>query len=99
MQNKKSQGLSLNMIIIAAIGLIVLVVLAYIFFGRSTIFVKSTGCTARGGICLPETGCPDDKPIKIYTTDCKEMELDQAAEKYKAKANSKDPGQCCISIT
>lgn len=34
MQNKKSQGLSINLIIIVAIALIVLVVLIAIFTGR-----------------------------------------------------------------
>ena len=44
--NKKSQGMSVNVIIIAAIALIVLVVLVAVFTGRFGIFaggVKTTG--------------------------------------------------------
>ena len=40
MKNKKSQGISLNTIIIAAIALIVLVVLVAIFTGRMGLTVK-----------------------------------------------------------
>ena len=36
--NKKAQGISLNVIIIAAIGLVVLVLLVAIFTGRINIF-------------------------------------------------------------
>ena len=39
--NKKSQGISINVIIIAAIGLAVLVVLFAIFTGRLGIFTKT----------------------------------------------------------
>lgn len=54
--NKKAQGLSVNVIIIAAIALIVLVVLVAIFTGRLGLFSKGLGeattcvqiCQARG---------------------------------------------------
>ena len=54
--NRKSQGLSINTIIIAAIALIVLVVLVAIFTGRLGLFSKGLGetttceqiCKARG---------------------------------------------------
>ena len=39
---KKAQGLSMNVIIIAAIALIILVVLVVIFAGRSKIFSSTT---------------------------------------------------------
>lgn len=65
--NRKSQGLSINTIIIAAIALIVLVVLVAIFTGRLGLFSKGLGetttceqiCKARGidsGKCLTGTG-------------------------------------------
>jgi len=52
---KKSQGLSVNVIIIAAIALIVLVVLIAVFTGRFGIFSK--GLDSATNICkLPGTG-------------------------------------------
>lgn len=98
--NKKSQGLSLNMIIIAALGLIVLVIIAFIFRGESGKFVKSTNCPARNGVCLAdnlEKGCPDDKQVEIYTSDCIEVEFKEG--KYAAKEPKKGPGQCCIPLS
>ena len=55
--NRKSQGISLNVIIIAAIALIILVVLIAVFTGRFGIFtggLKEAGtCTSLGGLdCL-----------------------------------------------
>lgn len=95
--NKKSEGLPLNIIIIAAIGLIVLIILALIFRGESAKFIKSTNCPARKGKCLEgEKDCPEDKPIKIYTNDCLEVEFKDG--KYIAKEPKKSPGQCCIPI-
>ena len=47
---KKAQGLSLNVIIIAAIALLVLVILAVIFMGRLGVFRKGSGdCETLGG--------------------------------------------------
>ena len=54
MMKKKAQGISLNVIIIAAIGLVVLVLLVAITTGRMTIFGKSVGQTtdvAKINIC------------------------------------------------
>jgi len=111
MKNKKSQGLTLNIIIIAALSLIVLVVLVFIFRGETNKFVKSTDCPAREGVCLstrssvPEGeeiySCPKEKPIKIYTNDCdevkkKESATDNTLSDYDVKGR---PGQCCIPIT
>ncbi len=55
--HKKAQGLPLNVIIIAAIALLVLVVLAVIFLGRSGGFAESTkSCATQGGQCLEDCG-------------------------------------------
>ncbi len=60
--NKKGQGLSLNVIIVAAIALIVLVVLVAVFIGRINIFgqgleqsgdAQLTAMQARYGQCAP----------------------------------------------
>lgn len=54
---RKAQSLSLNTIIIAAIALLVLVVIAVIFSGRSQIFgTELRSCENQGGVCR-EDGC------------------------------------------
>ena len=57
---KKAQGLSLNVIIIAAIVLIILVVLSSIFFGRTEQFVEEIQ-TCRGR-CTPKGSCAAVSP-------------------------------------
>ena len=58
--SKKAQGLSLNVIIIAALALLVLVILSVVFMTQSTIFSRETrSCTQQGGICVPQgSDCP-----------------------------------------
>ncbi|MBN1157563.1 hypothetical protein JXA85_08140 [Candidatus Woesearchaeota archaeon] len=61
MMLKKGQGMPVNVIIIAAIALIILIVLVAIFSGKINIFSRgysstseneqSKVCTARGGYC------------------------------------------------
>lgn len=56
---KKAQGISMNVIIIAAIALLVLVVLSIIFLGRIGDFSETTiDCEANGGRCLDSCGEP-----------------------------------------
>lgn len=55
---KKAQGMSMNVIIIAAIALLVLVILSVIFIGRMGGFGEETaGCATRGGTCYSGS-CP-----------------------------------------
>ncbi len=63
----KGQGISINVIIIAAIALLVLVVLSVIFLGRIGLFgVKTISCTDQGGSCsLADEGCAP--PTILYT--------------------------------
>lgn len=57
--NKKAQGMSMNVIIIAAIALLVLVVLSVIFIGRMGQFGQQTGaCDKQGGTCYDGSSCP-----------------------------------------
>jgi len=68
---KKAQGISINVIIIAAIALIVLVVLVAVFTGRFGMFSKgvaATGdptktCTSaeNGGTLSTDNSCPKGK--------------------------------------
>ncbi len=54
----KGQGISINMIVVAAIALLVLVVLSVVFLGRFGVFAKQSGdCENKGGTCT-STGCP-----------------------------------------
>lgn len=58
--NKKGVEISMNLIIIAAIGLLVLVVLSMIFLGRlGTFGQKSADCEVQGGKCAAECGNVD----------------------------------------
>ncbi len=64
--NKKAQGISINVIIIAAIALLVLVILSVIFMGRMGTFTGGVkDCELSGGKCL--VSCPD--PADATTSD------------------------------
>ena len=50
---KKAQGISINVIVVAAIALLVLVVLSVVFLGRFGLFTKqSADCENKGGRCV-----------------------------------------------
>ncbi|MBU1199459.1 MAG: hypothetical protein KKF46_06495 [Nanoarchaeota archaeon] len=56
--NKKAQGLSMNVIIIAAIALLVLVILAVLILRAGSGVAQGTDCTGIGGICTDDPdGC------------------------------------------
>ncbi len=66
--NKKAQGMSMNVIIIAAIALLVLVILSVIFIGRMGGFGKATAnCEGQGGQCLPPP-CSQYEGMTSYTS-------------------------------
>ena len=68
--NKKSQGMPINVIIIAALALIVLVILLAIFMGRVKIFSESLqSCPAKQGHCEKGMICPSNMAL-ITNTDC-----------------------------
>lgn len=97
MVNKKSQGLSINMIIIAAIGLIVLVILLAIFTGRINIFNKDFlgTCQEQGGICSQKGECNNpDFPRKVFAKGCPNYERNNEGI-YIEKRDVKE-GQCCL---
>ncbi len=84
MKAKKSQGLSVNTIIIAALALGVLIVLIVIFTGGIGKTSQNLGsCLTKGGTCQnPDGTCPEGYPITIFVSgDC---------EKSKTK------NLCCI---
>ena len=89
MINKKGQGLSLNMIIVAAIALIVLVIIVMIFTGRIGIFRQGVeDCTGKGGTCSSEP-CAQGT-TNLPGTDC-------GNKKDANTANDNGP-YCCISV-
>jgi len=90
---KKAQGLSLNVIIIAALGLLVLVVLAIIFTGRTGIFVREIEkCSeTTGGSCVAtEIECSGTYS-RIVARGC-DLNGDG---KYTA---APEDGYCCVTV-
>jgi|TARA_Y100000310_G_C20558028_1_gene751552 hypothetical protein len=52
--DKKSQGLSINVIVLAVIGLVVLIISIAIFSNETSKSVNLLeSCDARGGLCVP----------------------------------------------
>jgi hypothetical protein len=82
---KKAQGISINVIIIAAISLVVLVILIAVFTGRMSIFGIGLDATQRGATCssdtlkvIPGSVCPADYPRQYLgmVKSCPEEETD-----------------------
>lgn len=72
--DKKGVEISMNVIIVAAIGLLVLVVLSVIFLGRIGTFGQKTGdCVVQGGTCAPV--CGGDEGALYGTEDMKKNPL------------------------
>lgn len=64
-QSKKGAALALNVIIIAVIGLLVLVVILFIFTGKINIFSKGVSdCESLGGVCQ-DTQCSKLIPMEL----------------------------------
>ena len=63
--DSKGQGISMNVIIIAALALLVLVVLSIIFLGRTGQWSSQTvDCVTNGGTCMDS--CADQPGYKHY---------------------------------
>jgi len=87
---KKAQGLSLNVIIIAALALLVLVIVAVIFMGRAGMFRRESGdCATLGGYCS-RTGCAGDFERQV-SYDCN-LDGDRSVNEGQTI-----DGTCCIS--
>ena len=94
--NKKAQGMSLN-VIIAALGLLVLVVLAIIFTGRTGLFVReSDKCATKygnAGSCVAtETDCSGAYD-KISAGAC-----DLSGDGKFNFNNKENDGFCCVTV-
>lgn len=59
MADKKGQGISMNMIIIAALALLVLVTISLIFISRTGVFSQQAkSCESAGGQCVDQADWP-----------------------------------------
>ena len=89
---KKGQGLSMNLIVVAAIAMIVLVVVIMIFVGRTGRFAKSTDLCP--GTCLEES--------EVATLCSGEVNgvFKQVSSSYSCSQSDIDQGRtkCCISV-
>jgi hypothetical protein len=69
---KKAQGISMNVIIIAALALLVLVVLSVIFLTKTGVWSReSVNCRQNGGVCVSLTdSCPEDRSTSFNSYRC-----------------------------
>lgn len=71
--DKKAQGMSINVIIIAALGILVLVVISFLFLGQGQKINKETNsCSNNGGTCIstPAGGLVEDVCKKVLDYVC-----------------------------
>lgn len=95
--SKKGQGLSINVIIIAALALIVLVVLTVIFTSRSALFQKQVGSESRTELISLKLGYADCHPTARAEGDFSSS-LDRAVsieDREAVKADFKDEINRC----
>jgi len=91
--NKKSQGLSINAIILVAIGLIVLVVLIAVFSGAMARFVQGLF-----GATTCEKACKSvDRAVYTDQTkdQCKTLEASERALLIEGEFDDVDIGEVC----
>jgi uncharacterized membrane protein len=100
--SSKAQGMPINIIIIAAISLLVLVILVLIFTGRTTIFTKESGnCVNNGGTCVSvATDCStvgemmkESTSYKCYYT------ASNIIPEGKKAGDQNTEAKCCIGIS
>lgn len=86
---KKGQGISINVVVIAAIALLVLVILATLVLTTGKKTTAGSSCEGTGGRCFSESffagGCPDDFPNKDLGSSC-------------AKSAAGEAQVCCRNI-
>ena len=100
--SRKGQGLSLNVIIVAAIALIVLVVLIMVFTGRIAIFENQVGGEARSELRAMEVFYGDCHPGSLAETNfmvayTPASDSDDTLEAAQNKAQAKDDFSRLIS--
>lgn len=70
MRSKKAQGLSMNVIIIAAIALLVLVILAVLLFQATGRTAEGTSCTSLQGTCAASQPPGNYIPNPAFDSTC-----------------------------
>lgn len=86
---KKGQGLSMNVIIIAALALLVLVILSVIFMSRTGVFVReSKSCVQNGGQCVDiSDDCPPGMAVSVLST----------IKCTDSSGNVQEDSKCCMA--
>lgn len=82
--NRKGSELSMNVIIIAAIALLVLVILAVMLLQKSGDLKEGTSCEGLGGECCHDCG----------TGDCQDYGVHSTAQDSSCRQGQ----QCCLKI-
>ena len=83
---KKAQGISMNVIIIAALALLVLVILSVIFMGRMGSWgTDVNSCENKGGKC--------------FTVDCGTGTAAEYPTPYPSWKCSPDTEKCCVKVS
>ena len=86
--HSKGQGISINVVIIAAIALLILVILSVLVFRSGGSIVKGTDCEATGGRCQYTSAgnsCALQGEFKDSGTTC-------------SKSTDQDPQICCRTL-
>ncbi|MBI2541393.1 hypothetical protein HYV80_01665 [Candidatus Woesearchaeota archaeon] len=82
---KKAQGMPINVIIIAALALVVLFVLATLFTGRTKLFAENLeSCASKQGVCK-NTPC-DTGEAAVPNTKCSQEEINAGKK------------TCCVKV-
>ena len=93
MKSKRGQGLPMNTIVIAAIVLIVMVVLIYIFVGgMSQTTTKLGSCAEKGGRCSASINCNELGDNWVSIGKAKSCEAE--SEEYDTETP-----YCCVPIS
>lgn len=94
--HKKAQGISLNVIIIAAIALLVLVILSIIFIGRMGRTREEVDkCETNGGICKEE--CTGEYEREVTAYKCYYAEGDDIPSDKNVGDVNEDV-KCCLRV-
>jgi len=105
--SRKAQGMPMNVIVIAALVLIVMIILAVVLAGKFRIFATTTrSCTAQGGYCCEED-CKTSKrgPLGViagkveYSFSCPENEAKLSGTDCEDKTKYPNGAICCIQLT
>ena len=86
---KKAQGMSMNVIIIAALALLVLVVLSVVFIGKTGKWGTDVSkCEVSGGVCVADL------------TDCKDQYGAQSAlnPAWVCDTDDENKDSCCVPL-